>query len=88
MPPGFREKYSHTLLLNITLFDLLIILFDWDYSHDQVYKLLKDTDLRMLGHEISYHEICGEPLYIKLLLNDTVSYEKKTNVDVIGVLAT
>ena len=81
-------KYYHTLLLNLNLFDFFIILFDWDDSHDQVSKLIKETSLCMLSHEISYHLIYGAPIYIKFLLTDTVSFEKKTNVDVLGVLAT
>ena len=81
-------KYSHTLLLNLTLFDFFYILFDWDDSHDQVSKLLKETALCSIGNEIYYHVICGAPLYIQFFLTDTVSYEKETNVDVLGVLAT
>ena len=78
-------KYSLTLLLSLTLFN---ILFDWNDSHGQVFKLIKYTDLRRLGNEISYHVICGAPLYIQLLITDTVSDEKETNVDVLGALAT
>ena len=81
-------KYSHIILLNLTLFDLFNILFDWDDSHDQVSKLIKESSLHRIGNEISYHVIFGAPLYIKLLLTDTVSDEKETNVDVIGTLAT
>ena len=51
-------KYSNTLLLNITFFDFFSFLFGWDDSHDQVSKLLKETTLRRLGCEISYHIIC------------------------------
>ena len=69
-------KYPHNLLLNLTLFDLFIILFDWDDSHGQVSKLLKENALSRLGHEISYNVIFGSPIYIQLLLTDMVSYEK------------
>ena len=81
-------KYSHTLLLNLTFFDFFIILFDWDEYHDQVSKILKDTSLCSPCNEISYHVICGAPFYIQFLLTDTVRYEKETNVDVLGVIAT
>ena len=83
-----RTKYSHTLILNLAFFGLFVILFDWYYSHDKIYKFLKETYLNSLGHEISYHTICGAPLYIQFLLTDTASYEKETNVDSLGVLAT
>ena len=66
-------KYSHYLLLNITLFDFFNIIFDWYESHDQVSKLLKDNSLCRLGNEISYHVICGALLNIKFLLTDMVS---------------
>ena len=52
-------KYSHTILLNLNLFDFFIILFDWDESHDQVSKLLKKNALCRIGNKISYHIICG-----------------------------
>ena len=55
-------KYSLTLLFNITFFDLFHILFDWDDSRDQVYKLLTETTLHRLCHEISYHILCRAPL--------------------------
>ena len=64
------------------------ILFDWNVSQCQVSKILKETPLSRLGHEISYHTICGATFYIQLLLNDMVSDEKETNVDVLGALAT
>ena len=57
-------KYSDYLLLNLTFFDFFNIIFDWDDSHDQVSKLLKDNSLRRSGNEISYHVICGALLYI------------------------
>ena len=66
-------KYSHYLLLNITLFYFFNIIFDWDESRDQVSKLLKDNSLRRLGNGISSHVICGALLYIKFLLTDMVS---------------
>ena len=81
-------KYSHTLLLNITFFDLFIILFNWDESNYKVSKLYRETSLLMLGNEISYHAVFGAPLYIKFLLTDTFSDEKETNVDVLGGVAT
>ena len=81
-------KYSHTLRPDINLFDLFIIRFDWDDSHDRVSKLFKATYLHRIDHKTSYHIICGAPLYIKLLLTDTVGYEKEMNLDVLGVLAT
>ena len=81
-------KYSLTLRLNPTFFDLFNIHFDWDDSSDQVSKLLKEIYLCRLGHEISYHVICGASLYIQFLITDRVSDEKETNVDVLGVLAT
>ena len=71
-----RTKYSHTILLNYNLFDLFIIIFDWDDTHDQVSKLFKENFLRILGHGTSYHIIYWAPLYIQLLLTDMVSYEK------------
>ena len=39
-------------------------------------------------HKISYHVICGAPIYIKVLLTDTVSYEKETNVDLLVTITT
>ena len=78
-------KYSLNLLLSITL---LNIRFDWDDSHDQVSKFLKENAMIRLGHKSSYHIICGAPLYIKFLLTGTVSDEKETNVDVLDALAT
>ena len=66
-------KYSLTLLLSLTF---LNIYFDWNDSHYQLSKLLKETALLRLGHEISYHIICRAPLYIQFLLTDTVSDEK------------
>ena len=35
------KKYSYTILLSITFFDILGILFYWDESNDHVSKLLK-----------------------------------------------
>ena len=78
-------KYSFTLLLSLTF---LNVLFNWNYTHYQVYKILKETDLRRLGHEISYHFTCGAALYIQFLLTDTVSDEKATDADVLCALAT
>ena len=78
-------KYSLTLLLILTF---LSIFFNWDDSHDQFSKILKYNSLCRLSHEISYHVICGEPIYIQFLLIDTVGDEKEMNVDVIGLLAT
>ena len=80
-------KYPHNLLLNITFFDFFITIFDWDDSHDKVFKLLKETSLRRLGHKISYHVVCGAPLYIQSIPTDTAIYEKETNADVIDTLA-
>ena len=48
----------------------------------------KDNSLSRLGHEISYHFICGVPLYIQFLITDTVSDEKENNVDVLGTVDT
>ena len=80
-----ETKYSLTLLLNLTLFN---IIFDWDDSHDQVSKLIKVTALRRLGHKTHYHIIFRAPLYIQFLITDMVGYEKETNVDVLSALAT
>ena len=66
-------KYSLTLLLSITF---LNIIFDWNDYHDQLYEPLKETALHRLDHEISYHFICGAPLYIQFLPTDTFSDEK------------
>ena len=81
-------KYSLTIILNITFFDLFNILFYLDESHDQVSKIIKETSLRRLGHKISHHVIYGAPIYITFILTDTVSDEKEENVDVLGALAT
>ena len=67
-------RYSHYLLLNLTFFDFFDTFFDWDESHNQVSKILKDNSLRRLGNKISYHVICGALLYIKLLPTDMVSH--------------
>ena len=84
--PWFQGTNIHLLFLFSLA--LLIIIFDWNGSHDHVYKILKQTTLRRLGHEISYDVICGAPLYIQFPLTDTVSDEKETHVDVIGAHAT
>ena len=78
-------KYSLTILLSLTLF---YILFYWYDYHYQVSKLLKYNALRRLGHEISYHVICGAPICIQFLLTDTVSDERERNVNVLGAIAT
>ena len=80
-----RTKYSITLLLSLSF---LSILFGWSESHDKLSEILKYTALPRLGHEISYHFICGAPLSIHFLLTDTVSDEKETNVYVLVALAT
>ena len=69
-------KHSHTILLHLTFFDFFNIIFDWYYSHDKFSKLLKETDMSILGHEISHNVIYGEPIYIQFIITDTVSYEK------------
>ena len=71
--PISGTKYLLTLLLIITL---LNIIFDWNDYHDQVSELIKETALRRIDHEISYHFICGAPLYIQFLPTDTFSDEK------------
>ena len=69
-------KYSLNIFLNITLFSLFNIIFDWDESNDQVSKPFKETSLRSIFHGILYHIICGAQLYIQLLITDMVSNEK------------
>ena len=76
-------KYSPTLLLSITF---LNIIFDWNEYHDQISKILEETSLRSLGYEISYHVICGAPLYIQFLLTATVG-DEKNNVDILGAIS-
>ena len=70
----FQGPNIHLLLFLVSL--SWNILFDSDEYHDQASKIIKETFLRRLGHEISYHVICAAPLYIQFLLIDMVSDEK------------
>ena len=81
-------KYSHTLILDITFFGFFNILFYLGESHDQVSKILKETSQRRICHEISYHVICGAPLYIQFPLTDIFSDEKEMNFGVLGDIDT
>ena len=67
-------KYSLTLILSLTF---LKVLFDWDDSHDQVSKLLKENPLCRIVNAISYHVMYGSPIYIQFLITDKFSDEKK-----------